>query len=130
MITKVLGGITLALGLACWLLYAQVGSARERAAAAESQLETAASANAGLTEAIKTQEARRLQELADRDKELERAEAATVKALAAATRSRASEASWQTRFNQLTRAPDACWNVALPDGVFIGMSADGNTGAG
>lgn len=121
MLTKLFAGATLAAVLACGFLYWRVVVATERAAAAEANLSAAQSANEGLAGQIEAQQFRHTTELAKRDQQLKAQEQATQRALKVAQQSRAAEASWQTRFNNLTRSDDACWNTALPDAVFGGL---------
>ena len=117
--TQIQLGIAAALLAAVLVLGWLLKGALEDKATAEANATTAISANQGLSDSLTDQATRHKSELAARDK-LVLAGNAAVKELQARDAMRAASAQqWQAKFNQLQRkAPDACFNTALPDVLF------------
>lgn len=105
-----------------WKVQGWRADARERAATV--------AANEALTQALSRQASGFAQERLEWLERREAGERAAREAQALAAASRATEAAWRRRFDQLTReAPDACFNLALPDAVFDGLhEAPSDTG--
>lgn len=119
MLTKILAG-SLALAIAAaGFLYWRNGVNAEARAVAESQLKTASDANDKLAKSLVDSNTRHQAELDKRDAKKKEQDAAAKAALLVAQAADRNSVMWRTKFNDLARNPDACWNVVLPDRLFI-----------
>lgn len=112
---------------ACAFLFWRNGVNAEARAVAEASLKTVVADNAALTTSLTDAQARHEKELKQRDDELVKQRKAASDALAIAQAADQRSVTWRTKFDELTRNPDECWNQPLPDRLFVpdGVREDG-----